>query len=69
MTDVLKAERSYPPGTCRFHFIHINAVISTSPKCVKLDVSCHTLYLDLPCAKRRIVCVRHQHLSKIFAWQ
>lgn len=39
---------TYPPGTFGLHLVHINCVIRPSPKCVKLDVSCHTWYLNLP---------------------
>lgn len=39
---------THPPGASWLHLIHINCVISSTTKCVKLDISCHTLYLDLP---------------------
>lgn len=58
---------TYPPGASRLHLIHINCEISSPTKCVKLDVSCHTLYLDLPgTKKKRITPVSNiQQVSKL----
>lgn len=59
-------ELTYPPGASCLHLVHINCVIRSPTKCVKLDVSCHTLYLDLPGTKRRVMTpVPHtQQVSK-----
>lgn len=46
---------TYPPGASRLHLVHINCVIRSSTECVKLDVSCHTWYLDLPGSEKRMI--------------
>lgn len=38
---------THPPGTSGLHLVHVDGVISTTAKRVKLDVSRHTLDLDL----------------------
>lgn len=38
---------THPPGTSGLHLVHIDGVISPAAKRVKLDVSRHTLDLDL----------------------
>lgn len=38
---------TYPPGASGLHLVHVYCVIGASAERVELDVSCHTLYLDL----------------------
>lgn len=38
---------THPPGTSGLHLVHVDGVISPAAKRVKLDVSRHTLDLDL----------------------
>lgn len=53
--DIQTLVPTYLPGAAWFHLVHVDCVIRSSTKCVKLDVSCHTLYLDLPGTKKSII--------------
>lgn len=63
---------TYLPGASWLHLIHINCVIRSSTKCVKLDVSRHTLHLDLPGTKRRVITpfsniqLKHEQMFLIY---